>query len=129
MSKKSEMDEAFAEYERAVALGYRYLGGVADWVLDLAAHRSNDDEENLDAVENVRDYVRGLFEGGRSTPPFGDVFTVIAILIEALDIEVPIERVPVRFPGAPSGREPTEQSRRFPGRRRNACGAGAYLAA
>ena len=123
------------------------LGGVVDWALDIAAKLARDDDEDLDAIENVREFVHGWLDGRRAEVPLTELLTTIAILFAAIEIDLGIESVellaplrtmldtpsvlpPVlRCPGAFRDGDSTVRIRRCPGRRRNASAALTHLAA
>ena len=126
---------------------FQQLSGVIDWALDIAAKLAHDDEQDLDAIENVRDFVHGWLDGRRAEVPLTDLLTTIAILFAAIEIDLGIESVellaplrtmldtpsvlpPVlRCPGAFRDGDSTVRIRRFPGRHRNAGSAFTHLAA
>ena len=127
---------------------FQQLSGVIDWALDIAAKLAHDDEEDLDAIENVRDFVHGWLDGRRAEVPLTDLLTSIAILFAAIEIDLGIDSVsllsplrsmlddpyailpPVlRCPGAARDGESTVRIRRFPGRHRNASAAFTHFAA
>ena len=126
---------------------FQQLSGVIDWALDIAAKLAGDDDEDLDAIENVRAFVHGWLDGRRAEVPLTDLLTTIAILFAAIEIDLGIESVellaplrtmldtpsvlpPVlRCPGAFRDGDSTVRIRRFPGRRRNASAAFTHLAA
>lgn len=125
---------------------FEQLSGVIDWTLDIAARLSRDYDEDLDAIENVRDFVHGWLDGRRAEVPLTDLLTTIAILFAAIEIDLGIESVSLlaplrtmldtpsvlpalmRCPGALRDGESTVRIRRFPGRR-NASAAFTHLAA
>jgi hypothetical protein len=110
---------------------------VSEWALDIAAKLSRDYPEDLEAIENVREFVRAWLEGHRSEVSVSDVLTTLAIIFSAIELERGIDSVsllgplqtmldtpsrlpPVlRFPGAARDEKPTVVIRRFP-RHRNA---------
>lgn len=113
---------------------------VSEWALDIAAKLSRDYPEDLEAIENVRAFVRAWAEGRRSEVTVSDVLTTIAIIFSAIEIDRGIESVSLlgplqtmldtparlpavlRLPGAARDEKPTVVIRRFPGHR-NASGA------
>jgi len=125
---------------------FQRLSGVIDWALDIAAKLARDDDEDLDAIENVRAFVDGWLDGRRAEVPLSDLLTTIAILFAAIEIDLGVDSVsllaplrtmldmpsvlpPVlRCPGARRDGEHTVRIRRLPGRR-NARAAFTHLAA
>ena len=125
---------------------FHQLPGVIDWALDIAAKLARDDDEDLDAIENVRAFVDGWLDGRRAEVPLTDLLTTIAILFAAIEFDLGVDSVsllaplrtmldtpsvlpPVlRCPGARRDGEPAVRIRRFPGRR-NAHAAFTHLAA
>ena len=125
---------------------FQQLSGVIDWALDIAAKLARDDDQDLDAIENVRKFVHGWLDGRRAEVPLTDLLTTIAILFAAIEIDLGIDSVSLlaplrtmldtpsslpallRCPGAYRDGEPTVRIRRFPGRR-NASAAFTHLAA
>ena len=126
---------------------FQQLSGVIDWALDIAAKLARHDDEDLDAIENVRAFVHGWLDGRRAEVPLTDLLTTIAILFAAIEIDLGIDSVelltplrtmldtpsalpPVlRCPGAFRDGDSTVRIRRFPGRYRNAGSAFTNLAA
>jgi hypothetical protein len=115
------------------------LQDTIDWALDIAVKLARDYEEEIEAIERVRGYLHGWFEGRRVDIDMNDVLTTLAILFAAIELDVGIDSSPVvsamrgfpsklHFPGAVRDELPTVVIRRFP-RRRNACGAFTHLAA
>ena len=122
------------------------LSGVFDWGLDIAAKLSRDDQEDLESIENVRDFVHGWLDGQRAEVPLTDLLTTIAILFSAIELDLGIDSVALlaplrtmldapsrlpamlRCPGAHPAGSPSVVIRRFPGRR-NASAAFTHLAA
>ena len=108
---------------------------VSEWALDIAAKLSRDYPEDLEAVENVRTFVRAWLEGRRSEVAVSDVLTTLATIFSAIELENGIDSVallgplqtmldtparlpPVlRLPGASRDEKPTVVIRRFPGHR------------
>jgi hypothetical protein len=125
---------------------FEQLSGVSDWALDIAAKLSLDYEEDLESIENVRDFVHGWLDGQRAEVPLTDLLTTISILFSAIELDLGIDSVSLlaplrtmldapstlpsmlRCPGAHQHGSPTVVIRRFPGRR-NASAASTHLAA
>lgn len=116
------------------------LQEAIDWGLDIAVRLAADYDEELEAIERVRGYVRAWLEGRRIDIDMHDVYTTLAILFAAIELDVGIDSSPViaamrrmpasiYLPGAVRDEQPTVVIRRLPLRRRNACGAFNQLAA
>jgi hypothetical protein len=116
------------------------LQEAIDWGLDIAKRLSSDYEEDAEAIERVRGYVRAWLEGRRVDIDMNDVYTTLAILFAAIELDVGIDSSPViaamrgmpsmlHLPGAARDELPTVVIRRVPLRRRNACGGFTHLAA
>ena len=116
------------------------LQDAIDWALDIARRLAADYDEELEAIERVRGYVRAWLEGRRVDIDMNDVYTTLAILFAAIELDVGIDSSPViaamrglpasiYLPGAVRDELPTVVIRRIPLRRRNACGAFTQLAA
>jgi hypothetical protein len=112
---------------------------VVEWALDIAAQLARDYDEELEAIERVRGYLRAWLDGRRVDIEMGDVLTTLAILFAAIEIDVGIDSSPLleplrsvpsvlRLPGAARDELPTVVIKRFP-RRRNAGAAFTQLAA
>ena len=115
------------------------LQDTIDWALDIAVKLARDYDEEVEAIERVRDYMHGWLEGRRVDVDMNDVLTTLAILFAAIELDVSIDSSPLiaamrrfpstlHFPGAARDELPTVVIRRFP-RRRNGCGAFTQLAA
>jgi hypothetical protein len=120
------------------------LTDVIDWALDIARRLSREDENDREAIENVRAFVRAWLEGRRADVPLSDVLTTIGILFAAIDLDPDIESisllaplqtmldVPTRLPAVlrcpGSANDNAVVIRRFPGHR-NASAATTHLAA
>ena len=116
------------------------LQDAIDWALDIARTLARDYDEEIEAVERVRGYVHAWLEGRRVDIDMNDVYTTLAILFAAIELDLGIDTSPVmeplrRFPsrlhlpGAARDELPTVVIRRVPLRRRNACAAFTQLAA
>jgi hypothetical protein len=110
------------------------LQEAIDWALDVARRLAADYEEELEAIERVRGYVRAWIEGRRIDIDMNDVYTTLAIVFAAIELDVGIDSSPViaamrgmpasiHLPGAVRDEQPTVVIRRLPLRRRNACRA------
>jgi hypothetical protein len=115
------------------------LRDAIDWALDIAAQLARDYDEELEAIERVRGYVRDCLEGRRIDIDMNDVLTTLAILFAAIEIDLgigsapifePLRRFPqmLHLPGAARDELPTVVIRRF-GRRRNGGAVFTQLAA
>jgi hypothetical protein len=110
-----------------------------DWALDIAVKLARDYDEEIEAIERVRENLHAWLDGRHVEIDMDDVLTTLGILFAAIDIDLGIDSSPVmeplrgfpstlHFPGAARDEPPTVVIRRFP-RRRNACGAFTQLAA
>ena len=115
------------------------LQDTIEWALDLATRLAGDYEEDQEAIERVRSYVRGWFEGRRIDIDMNDVLTTLAILFAAIELDTGIDSSPMlhamrgitpmfHLPGASSNERPTIVIRRIP-RHRNGGGVFTQLAA
>ena len=111
------------------------IGDVSERALDIAAKLSRDYPEDLEAIENVRAFVRAWLEGRRSEVNVSDVLTTIAIIFSAIEVERGIDSVALlgplqtmldtparlpavfRLPGVARDEKPTVVIGRFPGYR------------
>lgn len=113
---------------------------LIEWALDIAVTLAGDFDEEIAAIERVRAYVRAWLSGRRIDVEMDDVFTTLAILFAAIEIDesyrgddadeadddtdtepmlAPHRTCPhVRLPGADHDRVPSVVIRRFP-RHRN----------
>ena len=143
--KKSEKKrQAYAPTRRPVVKDWQPLFArlqeAIDWGLDIAVRLAVDYDEELEAIERVRGYVRAWLEGRRIDIDTNDIYTTLAILFAAIELDVGIDSSPViaamrglpasiHLPGAARDEQPTVVIRRIPLRRRNVCGAFTPLAA
>ena len=120
------------------------LTDVIDWALDIAQQLAGDDEEDLRAIESVREFMHGWLEGRRAEVPLADLLTTIAILFAAIELDresvsllAPLHTMRdtpsvlpamLRCPGVTRNEPPAVVIRRFPGRR-NASSAFTQFAA
>ena len=111
---------------------FEQLGGVADWVLDIAARLSRDYDEDLEAIERVRAFIHAWRDGRPAELPLTDLLTTTAILFAAIEIDLGIDSVELltpirtalfapsrlpavlRCPGAARDGESTVRINRFP---------------
>jgi hypothetical protein len=116
------------------------LEDTIEWALDIAKRLARDYEDELEAIERVRCYVHAWLKGRRVDIDMNDIYTTLAILFAAIELDVGIDSSPVisamrglpsmlHLPGAARDELPTVVIRRIPIRRRNACGAFTQLAA
>jgi hypothetical protein len=102
---------------------------------------ARDYDEEIEAIERVRGYVRTWLEGRRVDIDMNDVYTTLAILFAAIELDIGIDSSPViaamrglpsmlHLPGAARDELPTVVIRHIPiRRRRNASGGFTQLAA
>lgn len=152
MAKKTERKHPReAQIDRDVVRDWQplftRLTEIIDWALDIAGKLSPEDDEDREAIENVREFVHAWLEGRRAEVPLTDLLTTIAILFAAIEIDLGIDSVSLlaplrtmlvtpsmlpamlRCPGAAQDHRSTVVIRRFPGRHRNASAAFTQLAA
>ncbi len=114
------------------------LQDTIEWALDLAARLAGDYEEELEAIERVRSYVRGWLDGRRIDIEMNDILTTLAILFAAIELDTGIDSSPMvramrhapsmfHLPGAARDEPPTVVIRRWP-RYRNGDRAFTHLA-
>lgn len=84
------------------------LTDIVDWALDIAQQLAGDDDEDLRAIENVREFLHGWLEGRRAE--------VLAPLCTMRDTPSVLPAM-LRCPGATRNEPPAVVIRRFPGRR------------
>jgi len=147
VKKKDKTKHRHLQADRGIVQDWQPLFGaianVSDWALDIAAKLSRDYPEDLESIENVREFVHAWVEGRRSEVLVSDVLTTIAIVFSAIEIDRGIDslallgplqtmvdtpsRLPaiLRLPGAARDEKPTVVIRRFPGHRN--AGAAAVL--
>jgi hypothetical protein len=71
------------------------LQETIEWALDIAVKLSRDYEEEIEAIERVRGYLRAWLEGRRVDIDMNDVLTTLAILFAAIEIDVGIDSSPL----------------------------------
>jgi len=71
------------------------LQDTIEWALDIAVKLARDYEEEIEAVERVRGYVRAWLEGRRVDIDMNDVLTALAILFAAIELDVGIDNSPL----------------------------------
>ncbi|HEY0254706.1 MAG TPA: hypothetical protein VGC41_24440 [Kofleriaceae bacterium] len=111
---------------------FAQMQNVIEWSLDLAARLADDYDDDLDAIERVRTYVRGWLSGRQIDIDLNDLLTTLGILFAAIEIDrgidssallAPLRRYPgstLHLPGATRNEWPTVVIRPN-GRRRNSC--------
>jgi len=116
------------------------LQETIEWALDLAARLARDYDEDLEAIERVRSYVRGWLAGRRIDTDLNDVLTTLGILFAAIELDCGIDSSPLlaplrsvassmlHLPGAERDERATVVIRRRP-RFRNAGSGFSHLAA
>jgi hypothetical protein len=115
------------------------LQDAIEWALDIAVRLAKDDDDEIEAIERVRDNMRAWLEGRHVEIDVNDVLTTLAILFAAIELDTGIDSSPMltplrtfptvlHLPGAARNESPTVVIRRFP-RHRNASGVFTQLAA
>lgn len=129
-SRESQLDRNVVnDWEPSVGR----LTDIVDWALDIAQQLAGDDDEDLRAIENVREFLHGWLEGRRAEVPLADLLTTLAILFAAIELDresisllAPLRTMRdtpsvlpamLRCPGATRNEPPAVVIRRFPGRR------------
>src|SRR5256885_311361 len=74
------------------------LESVAEWALDIAIKIAGDDEDDCDAIENVRSFVLDWFDGHHAEVPVSDTLRTIAILMSTSIADIRIEAVSLLAP-------------------------------
>lgn len=100
MSKSEKKRQAYGPKRfRAVVRDwqplFRRLQDAIEWALDIAVKLARDYEEEIEAIERVRGYVRGWLEGRRVDIDMNDVLTALAILFAAIELDVGIDSSPL----------------------------------
>lgn len=118
----------------------RRLHDAIEWALDLAVKLAVDIDEDIEAIERTRGYVRAWIEGDPVDVDMDDVLTTLAILFAAIELDLGIDSSPMidslrlaehmlHLPGSPFHTSPTVVIRRVPRRRNAGAGAFTHLAA
>ena len=108
---------------------FMHLQDSIDWALDIAVKLADGDKDELVAIERVREYARAWLEGEAVEVDMSDVWTTLAILFAAIELDVGIDSSPLleplreyptklHLPGAAHDERHTVVIRRIP-RRRN----------
>ena len=117
------------------------LREALDWALDIAAQLAQQIDEDVEAVERTRTYVHAWIDGRPIEVDMYDVYTTLAVLFAAIEIDLGIDSSPIlasllvanrmlHLPGAVRDDEPTIVIRTPVQRRRNSsCGVFTQLAA
>jgi hypothetical protein len=71
------------------------LKDAIDWGLDIAVALAGDDNEEIEAIERVRDYLHGRLIGETIDVDINDVLTTLAILFAAIELDTGIDNSPV----------------------------------
>ena len=91
---------------------FAHLQTTAEWALDLAARLADGYDEDIQAIERVRSYLKGWLAGRRIDLDLNDLLTALGILFAAIEIDRGIdsapwleplrafERTTLHFPGA-----------------------------
>jgi hypothetical protein len=74
------------------------LQDTIEWALDLAARLAGDYEEDHEAIERVRSYVRGWLGGRRIDIDVNDILTTLGILFAAIELDRGIDSSPLLTP-------------------------------
>jgi hypothetical protein len=106
------------------------LREALDWALDIAAHLARAIEDDVDAVERTRGYMHAWIDGRPVDVDMSDVYTTLAVLFAAIEIDLAIDNSPIlaslaickrvlHLPGAAHDDLPTIVIRTPEARRRN----------
>src|SRR5260221_9360731 len=69
-----------------------------DWALDIAVKLARDYDEEIEAIERVRENLHAWLEGRHVDIDMDDVLTTLGILFAAIDIDLGIDSSPVMEP-------------------------------
>ena len=116
------------------------LEDTFDWALDIAVALADGDQDDIDAIERVRDYLHSWLDGDPIDIDTNDILTTLAIVFAAIELDSGIDSSPIlramhglpvalHLPGSSRTRhgDPTVVIR-MP-RRRNASDGSIYFAA
>jgi hypothetical protein len=67
------------------------LGDVLEWGLDIAVALCRDYPEEVESVENVRDFLRAKLDGERASVRVDDLMFTIALIFGAIDRDLGLE--------------------------------------
>ncbi|MEP6990411.1 MAG: hypothetical protein ABJA80_05720 [bacterium] len=85
------------------------LTEALDWALDVTHALADGDQDDIDAIERVREFLHSWLHGELDEFDIGDVYTALAVLFAAIELDDDIEESPViaamrrpamHFPGA-----------------------------
>jgi hypothetical protein len=118
---------------------FHRLQDAIEWALDIAAHLAREIDEDVEAVERTRGYVRAWIGGHEVDVDMTDVLTTLAVLFAAIELDLGIDSSPIldgltlgaqmfHLPGARTER-PTVVIRSPIVRRRNGADTFTHLAA
>jgi len=143
MSKSEKKRQAYGpKGRRAIVRDWQPLFArlqeTIEWALDIAVKLSRDYDEEIEAIERVREYLHGWLDGRSIDIDKRDLLTTLAILFAAIEIDpgidssallAPLRTAPtmLHLPGVARGELPTVVIR-MP-RRWNAANAFTHLAA
>jgi hypothetical protein len=74
---------------------FHRLQDAIEWALDIAAHLARDIEEDVEAVERTREYVRAWIVGRPVQVDMNDVLTTLAVLFAAIELDLGIDSSPM----------------------------------
>ncbi|HEY1817406.1 MAG TPA: hypothetical protein VGL61_09595 [Kofleriaceae bacterium] len=74
---------------------FHRLQDAIEWALDIAAHLARDIDEDVEAIERTRGYVRAWITGGEVDVDMNDVLTTLAVLFAAIEIDLGIDSSPM----------------------------------
>jgi hypothetical protein len=67
------------------------LGDVLEWGLDIAVALCRDSPEEVESVENVRDFLRAKIDGDRASVRVDDLMFTIALIFGAIDVDLGLD--------------------------------------
>jgi hypothetical protein len=74
---------------------FHRLQDAIEWALDIAAHLARDIDEDVEAIERTREYVRAWIMGREVDVDMNDVLTTLAVLFAAIEIDLGIDSSPM----------------------------------
>jgi hypothetical protein len=116
------------------------LQDAIEWALDIAKHLAREINDDVEAIERTRGYVRAWIEGRPVDVDMNDILTTLAVLFAAIELDLGIDSSPMleslalcerllHLPGAARDELPTVVIRTPIRRRRNAACGFTHLAA
>ncbi len=132
--KKDKQKDSKKPAHAATARNWQPLFGrlreALDWALDIAAHLAREIDDDVEAVERTRRYVHAWIDGRPIDVDMNDVYTTLAVLFAAIEIDLGIDSSPLlasvalgnrmfHLPGAAHDNVPTVVIRTPVQRRRN----------